>query len=1350
MADILKPAFRATSGLDAAGEKVINVAKADYNVLDDGVNVEFFIDENTIQAYDETRGYKKGFAVIHDQRIWVAQRDIDAPAGTFVPGYWTATRTDPKWITVASPTRQLASGEYIAVDSAASFTTFTLPPNPTDGDTVVIKDIGGRVGYNEIKVQSSSAPGGGNQKIVRFGNQFTETLITKPFSYNMIIFANRLWHFWEAANEERGIRVEPNTAQFQSQAGDNILRRYTSGAVIKFTLPKYANQGDIIKTADIDGLGSKFHLIVETFDASSSLGKLGQHSMEFRTSGDGFFVYNSNEKLWYVWDGDLKTRLRVIRDDVELLANESIIVFGPNNTTPQTINITLPTGVAQGDVVKIALNYLRKAQTVNIKAAVGDKIASSVQLLQFPKRSEYPPDTEWVLNDVLTFNGDISYTPVIELSYIEDTTTGGKYWVVAQNVPTIERVDSKDDLTRARLGVIALASQTQANVDHENNPEKELAITPQTLANRVATESRRGIARIATTAQVNQDTTFAFQDDLIISPKKLNERTATETRRGVAEIATQVETNTGTDDTTIITPKKLQARQGSESLSGIVTYTSTVGTTPATARDTVGTNVYNKNVGNLVISPKALDQYKATQVQQGTVYLSNQSEVNAGQTASGFANSAVSPETLHARVALDTRTGLIEIATQTETDTGTDYTRAVTPKTLNDRKATEGLTGIARIATQVEFDAGTLDNVISTPLKIKTRFNDTARTSVSAASGLVESGTLWNHYTLDIREANETQRGTARLATQTEVNVGNDDKTIITPLKLHSKKSTESSEGIIRVATNTETTAGTSKVLAVSPSGLKYVVQTETTWEATALRRGFVKLTEGALTHSGNKVTGSGVKFNSGTGLYENDDTVLNAANYPKTGYAVSSYEMNKTLQNFLPINATAVNSEKLDGLDSLQFIRRDVDQTVNGSLTLTKQLNLAAPLVSSSTANITGNTILGSLEVTGNSTFKNDVSVSSGKSIKFVGPQSGAGSWDSQATNFAPIFSEINSTVDASYHPIVKQRLGQGTFSLGTLNDGSGDFKIHHVSGAPGALKSLYWTFNTTGDFAVNSGSISISKNANITGTTTSNGVSTTTLNASALSSLQNVTTSGTIVSTGQVSANNGLVAQKYVRSVGVKPTLASQVPTAETVGFWSVDINDSATFNLFPGYWTMKTKRQVNIDTVQTKPAGVSDEIWNASGWLTETGAFSSPAIRYRNEDGSFGDEVLSTTGQKLRGTWFDYSVRDKEVKYPGTLTQFGNTLDSCYQDWVCYPTGLNGGTIRYTRTWQKNKNAWTTFSMVYTADNPPSAEEVGALPADNATMGNITILDWLRIGNVRIIPDPVTKSVKFEWIE
>lgn len=1296
MADILKPAFRATSGLDAAGEKVINVAKADFSVLSDGVNVDFFIEENTIQQYDATRGYKKNFAVIYDNRIWVSQREIAEPAGPFVQQYWVATRTDPKWETVASPTRQLRSGEFIAVDSAASFTTFTLPPNPTDGDTIVIKDIGGNTGYNEIKVQSSNVPGQGNQKIVRFGNQFTEVLISKPFSYNMLIFSNRLWQFWEAGNEERGIRIEPSSGKYRTQASDFIMRHYTTAEKITFILPKYANQGDIIKSVDIDGLGPLYHLNVETFDESSSLGKQGQHSMEFRTTGDGFFVYNATEKLWVTWDGDSKTRLRVIRDNVKLMPNESVIVFGNDNSASQTINIDLPTGVRSGDVVKIALNYLRKAQTVNIKATTPDKIASSVQLLQFPKRSEYPPDTDWVMVDSLTFNGNTSYTPVIELSYLEDTVKGINYWVVAQNVPTVERVDSKNDLTRARLGVIALANQTQANVDHENNPEKELAITPQTLANRVATESRRGIARIANTAQVNQNTTFAFQDDIIVSPKKLNERTATETRRGLAEIATQQETDAGTDDTTIVTPRKLQARQGSESLSGIVKYVPTTGTTPAASRITVGTNVYNKNTTNLVISPKALDQYKADQNNQGAVYLATQAEVNAGATNTGFSNSVVTPETLGARRATDSNHGLIEIATQVETNAGTDYTRAVTPKTLNDRKASETLSGIAEIATQSEFDAGTDDTRIATPLKIKTRLNNTARTSVVAASGLVETGTLWDHYTLNILEANETQRGTARLATQLEVNTGTDDKTIVTPLKLMSKKATEGTEGIVRIATRAETIAGKSSVLAVSPVSLKWIVQSEPTWTATTTTRGFVKMSEGSITFVGNATAGSTQALD----LYE------------KNSYAISPYELNKTLGNFLPRLAKAADSDKLDNLDSTQFIRRDIDQTVSGSLTLQKNLRVEGDFACAKTGEFGGAVTVDTLTISKTGTAS--------RLIFEKGPQTGTNPaqtmtikvWGNQ---FSDRPDSTRSTVfevgDETSHHFYSQRNTAGNIMFninGTVMpidvNASGSLNVNGVAtfGSSVTANGEFISKSSNAFRAINGNYGFFIRNAGndtyfmLTAAGDQfggyNGLRPLSINNQ---SGQVTIGESLIIVKGATINAGGLTVNSRIRSQGTKPAdLYSRKPNADNTGFWSVDVNDSATYNQFPGYFEMVEK-------------------------------------------------VNEVTG-------LPYLERGAEVKSPGTLTQFGNTLNSLYQDWITYPANAKARTTRWTRTWQQSKNAWSGFVQVFDSGNPPQPEDIGALPADNASMSNLTIRDWLRIGNVRIVPDPVTKSVKFEWID
>lgn len=184
-------------------------------------------------------------------------------------------------------------------------------------------------------------------------------------------------------------------------------------------------------------------------------------------------------------------------------------------------------------------------------------------------------------------------------------------------------------------------------------------------------------------------------------------------------------------------------------------------------------------------------------------------------------------------------------------------------------------------------------------------------------------------------------------------------------------------------------------------------------------------------------------------------------------------------------------------------------------------------------------------------------------------------------------------------------------------------------------------------------------------------------------------------IIAKGATINAGGLTVNSRIRSQGTKPAdLYSRKPNADNTGFWSVDVNDAATYNQFPGYFEMVEK-------------------------------------------------VNEVTG-------LPYLERGAEVKSPGTLTQFGNTLNSLYQDWITYPANDKARTTRWTRTWQQSKNAWSGFVQVFDGGNPPQPSDIGALPADNASMSNLTIRDWLRIGNVRIVPDPVTKSVKFEWID
>ena len=66
-----------------------------------------------------------------------------------------------------------------------------------------------------------------------------------------------------------------------------------------------------------------------------------------------------------------------------------------------------------------------------------------------------------------------------------------------------------------------------------------------------------------------------------------------------------------------------------------------------------------------------------------------------------------------------TTKGIVELATNAETQAGTDAERVVTPASLKSLTATESRAGLAEIATQAEVDAGTDDARYISPLKLK-------------------------------------------------------------------------------------------------------------------------------------------------------------------------------------------------------------------------------------------------------------------------------------------------------------------------------------------------------------------------------------------------------------------------------------------------------------------------------------------------------------------------------------------------------------------------------------------------------------------------------------------------------
>lgn len=97
---------------------------------------------------------------------------------------------------------------------------------------------------------------------------------------------------------------------------------------------------------------------------------------------------------------------------------------------------------------------------------------------------------------------------------------------------------------------------------------------------------------------------------------------------------------------------------------------------------------------------------------------------------------------------------------------------------------------------------------------------------------------------------------------------------------------------------------------------------------------------------------------------------------------------------------------------------------------------------------------------------------VYAGKYIEFLPKTAGNGAWANQHLNKAPIFTDLSTTTSSSeYHPLIKQRYKDGTFSAGTLVS-EGSFKFHYINEAG---DSKYWTFNRNGSFIVDNGNIEV-----------------------------------------------------------------------------------------------------------------------------------------------------------------------------------------------------------------------------------------------------------------------------------
>ena len=120
------------------------------------------------------------------------------------------------------------------------------------------------------------------------------------------------------------------------------------------------------------------------------------------------------------------------------------------------------------------------------------------------------------------------------------------------------------------------------------------------------------------------------------------------------------------------------------------------------------------------------------------------------------------------------------------------------------------------------------------------------------------------------------------------------------------------------------------------------------------------------------------------------------------------------------------------------------------------------------------GGTIDGDVLQNGTFNLNGNQFVYAGKYIEFLPKTVGNGAWANQHLTKAPIFTDLSSTTSVSeYHPLIKQRYKDGTFSVGTLVS-EGSFRVHYIdSTAPD--NSKHWVFNRNGNFIVDSGNIEV-----------------------------------------------------------------------------------------------------------------------------------------------------------------------------------------------------------------------------------------------------------------------------------
>lgn len=950
--------MRSTAGLDSAGQRAINFGYPDKTKLGDGVNVDFFIQENTVQKHDATRKYPKDFAVTYNDRIYISQVEITVPEA-FNTNKWKATRVDPQWRIVTSTSNlqgNVRQGEYILSQVVGANSVYTMPYDvangiPSAGDTIVIKENGFATHDYEIVVN-------GNGKNIKGKPTHRITLAgsTTIFIYNGNEWVPQLWA--QGDTNRKFVSSSDYIVgedYFRAKVGDEIMRETQYGGGIRIRLPRYANHGDVVNVYDLDGLNpvTKTEVFVYPNSGHKIITKPGSipvDTVKGDGSGWGYFVFDTRIDQWRVFDADIKTRWNMIQSNYSAVLGEKLTVY--TTAANQTVTIIFPQDAADGDSFFVDTSYMFTGSTVVLSVSTqqaNDYIVPDNASLGTPRISNYRTVVADIVNQkskTETFVVD-NRAWQWEFAYIKNALdTGFDVWTLITSTPMPFRVD-RNDINF--VGMAAIASQAEVNKNREQiatgqNRDSEAFVTPETLSNKVSTVTMRGITRLATDAESKAVSgTSEGYTGVVMTPQRVNDRLATNDMRGVLTTATQAQANamSGTGEMwsqTAITPSVLDGRKSTETQTGI-TYQVIKAGIKQTSRTSAGTGVHDFNEHYRYVTPKVLFEKVATDVSQGMVFTATQPEVDAGSVNHVNGPIVVTATTLNGRQATQALTGLSRAATAAETMSNNPTTGNnvhITPVEFVKRTANEVTWGLTETATQAEVDAGLLHDRWFLSPKTFANWISRTRLTVNGVDGLTTAGNFWDGQALGIYGSTESQRGTLRVSTQAEANsmVNPVDDSIVTPKKLNARIASETLTGIIEIATQSESDVGTDAVRAVTPKDVLNSLRGSTNHRMTESRYGV-----GMMSTLGND--------SGANSVWQGND--VSGSTRAITGYAttdivVSPRGLNTALSHYLPILGVAASSRGMDTSGGTRvaaddWVRRTVDQTITGQVTLTEDL---------------------------------------------------------------------------------------------------------------------------------------------------------------------------------------------------------------------------------------------------------------------------------------------------------------------------------------------------------------------------------------------------------------------------